>query len=1438
MKIKVTFPFAKTRKARSGVALVIVLCFVVLLTGLVLALMSRSMSNGLISQASTNISKTDLYGHGAIDQVIGDLEQEIVDGSTAQAVGTTTIYQPKVTGNARNYVTMVPYNAGPAIYGNPASPTATSIWNNPTGGLLNLVKESANGVAFYSGANYSASGPSRAAPVNSSKDVSLNGRYVSPARWNKALLLPKQSAQITGGTGNTPTAITNDSSTDTTPVATFVAPDWILSMIDPTIAAPTVYSAAMSNPQSGSYVVGRYAYTIYNEGGLLDANAAGSPAATNSSQQAIWSRKGPQAFADLTQVPGIASVTAITPQKVVDQLVGWRNSTSAQLSSVSFPSSSYSFSSTNIDNYFKYILGLSTHFMTPGTDSTNQFSDRFFTSRQQMISFFQNIAPPGDKATQALLQDAMMYFTHYSRTLNQPSYWPDPNRPMETATYSPASNTPYNNASGPGKEDTYNPPLRSMRVTTSFTRPSGNNNDPSVNPDGTNAAAGDPLIKKRFPLSRLMWLTYKGPSANVSTSDPLFLQYQLFYTGSSSGTPPAWLTKLWKEGTTANIKNYFGLTWGADAIWPGSCWTYNHGVTSVGAPTVGKLSDARAQGREPDFFELLQSAVKVGGISNPSWPNGGSAQVTRYHQNHDTDIAYQILQLGANIIDEANLTQYPTHIEFNHVSAGGGSAFVSSIYGAMDLPYLYAYRNVAFLTGAPALLNNNPFPDPPPNTTSGYSLGSTAPSPLGTLAALTVPVIWNPYDMNGPQPVAGLAPTQLRITAQSSPLTFSSLVGRWGLTPESGGVSQPQTFMAWDTEDHNALTFSNPPPSSPSSPLYREPTALCVPNLPVGSSLALGSGNQLTAPIPEVTSAGSEGKTFIGFLLGTNWTQCFSVGTLPSTKYYAISDIRVSAPSNGITIRMEYFSGAGWIPYQEYFLDGEGAATPIGVTYREAPNDVTFLGLNNTDQTHSIWNNGGTKAPTPQQQFPPTVAWPARVLYDPRTNRWGTPQGESSQPGYRSWLQFSDLTGSMRVATVRSFTTPGNTVAGLSGSTAGWFAPNLPGSSWGHWYNGLIIGGVEQNVGNNNSEITFYEDSDGVVRRAMGGYVKFVSNNSGQGSTDDNAGTTIGLPLASTIRGYDPSGAFTAQTSVNTPVTPPTTQSQSRPIILHRPYRSVSELGYAFSDTPWRNIDFTMPESSYNALLDLFCINEDYRLDAVAAGRVDLNTRQAPVIQALLAGTYRDEEASRTPPPTGNAPSLAASEAAAISHDLVTRTTLGGTNPGFVNATITSSGTRVNVNGPQPLSNIADLVGRWVPGSTASLANVTLRAYDGSACYDGFSADLSNSSLYSIGTDTATSSYPSLGAGQTSPFPRGSYSIVHRFRETTMRALSDAGQAGTWNLMIDLVAQSGRYPTTAANAANPLAAFLVEGERHYWVHLAVDRQTGQVIDENIEVVNE
>src|SRR5439155_24829600 len=71
-------------------------------------------------------------------------------------------------------------------------------------------------------------------------------------------------------------------------------------------------------------------------------------------------------------------------------------------------------------------------------------------------------------------------------------------------------------------------------------------------------------------------------------------------------------------------------------------------------------------------------------------------------------------------------------------------------------------------------------------------------------------------------------------------------------------------------------------------------------------------------------------------------------------------------------------------------------------------------------------------------------------------------------------------------------------------------------------------------------------------------------------------------------------------------------------------------------------------------------------------------------------------------------------------------------------------------------------------------------------------------------------------------------------RESIARALGEADQTRTWNLLIDVIAQSGKYAPGETN----LAKFNVEGEQRYWVHVAIDRFTGQVIDKQIEVVNE
>jgi hypothetical protein len=211
---------------------------------------------------------------------------------------------------------------------------------------------------------------------------------------------------------------------------------------------------------------------------------------------------------------------------------------------------------------------------------------------------------------------------------------------------------------------------------------------------------------------------------------------------------------------------------------------------------------------------------------------------------------------------------------------------------------------------------------------------------------------------------------------------------------------------------------------------------------------------------------------------------------------------------------------------------------------------------------------------------------------------------------------------------------------------------------------------------------------------------------------------------------------------------------QDRPVILNRPFQSVTELGYTLRDDPWRSLDFFSPVSADAALLDFFCVNE--AASGMVAGRINLNSQNTPALQAVLNNTISD--AMGSPPATMGNPAAMAQALAA-----------------YTAAT--------------PLVNKSDLskfVGSALP-----------------------SADFASSTF-------------------------GDEQNIKAQREATVRALADVGQTRTWNLMIDIVAQAGRYPPTAQT----LDQFVVEGERRYWLHVAIDRFTGKVIDQKLEPVTE
>ena len=454
-----------------GAALVIVLAFVVLLTGLAVAYLSRATSDRPVAHSSFNQSKADQLAASGMDLVIGGLRQEIT-GPAPTPTPPTAPYVP--ANNAR----MLPLRSG-----TPSSAPA----------IPNLVRRSirsdpipAPGVS------------SLASTVNSTTDVSANGRSITLARWNKHYLVPKLN--------------TGDDKTD--PVASFVAPDWVIVTRTPrTPTSPTSpYPVAFSSwdpalkdptPTNNLYAVGRYAYAVYSEDGLLDANVAGYPTNTTSTQ---YGPKGVSAFADLTAI-GMS-------QSGIDDVVGWRNYFSAGPAG-SFPG--LSFDSTAATNYVNSAVSNTTGFMTvpvpSPTPSNMTRTDQQLPTRQSLMQLL--------ASSSSFTPKALQYLGTLSREVAIPQWSPT---------------TP----------DSINPNFQTLLVTTAFTRN-----------DGTAANVGDPYLNKRFPLQRLNWLTYNGPSAarTIPTKKP------------NSATDPDWdmwlLTSRFgltsdflQQGTAANILKY------------------------------------------------------------------------------------------------------------------------------------------------------------------------------------------------------------------------------------------------------------------------------------------------------------------------------------------------------------------------------------------------------------------------------------------------------------------------------------------------------------------------------------------------------------------------------------------------------------------------------------------------------------------------------------------------------------------------------------------------------------------------------------------------------------------------------------------------------------------------------------------------------------------
>lgn len=1235
-------------------SLVIILAFVVLLTVLVLAYFSYSSLQRQISQASVNQAAAELFAKGAVNAIIGDLRQEILAGSTNISTNAShPVYYPTTA------ATMVP--------------ALTGFTTNA--GLENLIKISRAGSAFFSGTNYATAThpPANRAAALSTTNASQNGRFFSPDRWNSHLLL---------GKANT------NSATDLTPTNTFTAPDWIFVSRDG--SNPTAWNNNLRwTTTNATTVVGRYAYAIYDEGGLLDMNAAGFPPGSPTN---LVADKGSLATADLSVIPGLSA-------NAISALVGWRNHVTAGAVG-GFPN--YTFSSAAQTNYFDFARTNTAGFLrTANAALSSGQSDKMFVSRQQLIQFLtQGVA--ADDTQKAALQNALRYLGTFSRDLEQPSFRPDPNRPKNT--------------------------LSPIVGDTGGTPGIGNGND-SHSPDGSaqeginpalltvQTPEGNPVLKRRFPLSRLALLKPNPSSAEA-----------------------------------AKIKEFFGLEWDN----ANHRWNYDHGDPDK----IYRLSEVPSD-REPDFFEILKAVLHVdslgkqfGGLDSPATPHGQNGIGTGASQRmYDGETQSQIARIAANIIDQYDEDSYPTHIRFAN----------RDFYGVENLPYMAGWQQMWYRLRHLSAADIDPANLPPD---SNGTTGNVFPYES---AVMIQPVIWNPHapdSRTNPPDV----PTEFRVFAGA---TDNNSYG----VGDSATQCYPQVARDWWTGSGTSVVRNTFPASSsyasansmtavgslyrfpyatinPSTSIltfnsgagaaaFREPYRLRAPNFPAGSNALNDPGypaGQIAVNDPTLVAADGGSNTVIGFYCGRAWTGPV-ISNDNTQRWLSYGQI-----TQDLKLTLQYKKGGAWFTYDvipNVFNSVSNSSTVDNTDIY--PNIRTFRTCLRADPRTNRWGlfHLATWPSVNPADIPNGITYLAdngvdKISGNVKHPRYYLPQGVTWKPSAASsYLAQGTANGPAAPGWVNpSIWNPGDLMANLARSpngnpNSGTSANAIPGAKY------------------------YYTDADGVFRRGSGW----------------NFSGTDGLPLY-------------------------TGNNDSRPVVLNRPFRSVAELGNVFRDIAWKNLDIFSPESGDAAILDAFCLNEldNAPDDVTVAGRVNLNTRQPKVLEAVISGASKADGGI-----------LSATEARKAAEALAAWT-----------ADTTNAASGILTKGP--LRNRGELVGKFVANGTfASPPNITGQQapiLNPETTYSGFASQLTSASggIFLTAADRS----------------------IPRRAESVIRALSDAGNTRTWNLLIDVAAQVGRFPGHATS----LQQFVVEGETRFWVHLAIDRTSGKVVDEQWEAVSE
>ena len=497
--------FPRARRRASGVALVVTLALLVLATVAVVAFMARSTAHQQITTGSSSGVVTQIFADGATQETVAGLQKEMWDlsGYSQPSAGPTPSgifpIRPLPTSVTDNRIQgIVPtIKVGPNVPPFPLDTTTPRDPNAKYSQFANLIKQSYTGVPTYKGVSGSGSslttsapGPAVTGPANASNVLttapSVDGRLHDGTFWSQPQLVSVPS-------------------TDTTSLG-YLVPDWIYTTRSG--SHPTAYDSTLGASNNGTLnstsVVGRYAYNIYDIGGLLNANVAGygagvttQPSYSTKAAMIVPGYKGSVLMADLTgltlngtlTVNGANANTFANPgaQNSLPNFRYLQNSQTWTDLPKLFASGQYG---GWLQPFLPTLDPASTTVQTvPKPSGSIVQTNNSFTSRQDLITWVNTQLGGGTGSAAWVLP----YLTHFSYDLDSPTFTPDPTRPRSNVLPSATSATGGNDSS--------------------------NALDDAINPAFTSVvdSNGNPLIKHRFPLSALALLDdiYPGTSRAI-----------------------------------------------------------------------------------------------------------------------------------------------------------------------------------------------------------------------------------------------------------------------------------------------------------------------------------------------------------------------------------------------------------------------------------------------------------------------------------------------------------------------------------------------------------------------------------------------------------------------------------------------------------------------------------------------------------------------------------------------------------------------------------------------------------------------------------------------------------------------------------------------------------------------------------------------------------